>query len=546
MRKFAEKNQIKVLAFPGTTGILFAMDLPKSKAKNFLGFSIEREYTYKGKTKKHYLKNLLDFPQNGKKVNDPVDSNKAPFQKFRWSDYAVYPKTKYTYTFRAHYVGNKILQGPTFTTSTLSISDGEHQIIFNRAAGVSQAFERKFPNIDISKYDPKSELDDDARKWLSRGLLEKMEDFVMKGLNKDHRVDICIYEFELDEIIDILKKARDKNVQMRLVYHAKPGDEQTTQNKRSATKLGLTTEFITPRKTNAINHHKFIVISKKKGEEYEPIRVLTGSTNFTSNGVYRQANVLHTIYNTGVALAYSQLFEHLFAQKKFDSKVTRKYNNTSTPIPQNKNPALYFSPRARLSETGEVVSLVKNAKQEYIFCTAFDLHDSLDKVLFKKQKGLVKYGLQNSKSKVKGMSKDANPFVTPAMIKKGVEKYLMESKHGQRGNLLIHLKCFVLDFLSKSPVVITGSNNFSLASSANNDENLLIIKGDIDVADIYINEMFRFYDHYRFRYTLKQSKKEKQLLALDPTDAWTEKYYDPESDYFTERVRFIKGWHPNK
>lgn len=55
----------------------------------------------------------------------------------------------------------------------------------------------------------------------------------------------------------------------------------------------------------------------------------------------------------------------------------------------------------------------------------------------------------------------------------------------------IHTKYMIIDPFSNDPVVISGSANFSKASTDTNDENMLIIKGDKRIADIYFGEYMR-------------------------------------------------------
>ena len=47
--------------------------------------------------------------------------------------------------------------------------------------------------------------------------------------------------------------------------------------------------------------------------------------------------------------------------------------------------------------------------------------------------------------------------------------------------------------------IITGSANFSNASTKNNDENMLVIRGDTRVADLYLTEFMRLFMHFYFR-----------------------------------------------
>ena len=61
----------------------------------------------------------------------------------------------------------------------------------------------------------------------------------------------------------------------------------------------------------------------------------------------------------------------------------------------------------------------------------------------------------------------------------------------------IHNKFMLIDPLSSSPVVVAGSANFSEASSDTNDENMLVIRDNTRVADIYLGEFMRLYSPTR-------------------------------------------------
>jgi len=52
--------------------------------------------------------------------------------------------------------------------------------------------------------------------------------------------------------------------------------------------------------------------------------------------------------------------------------------------------------------------------------------------------------------------------------------------------------------------VITGSANFSPDSTSDNDENMLVIRGDLQVADTYFTEFGRLFQHFYARYWATQ------------------------------------------
>jgi phosphatidylserine/phosphatidylglycerophosphate/cardiolipin synthase-like enzyme len=98
----------------------------------------------------------------------------------------------------------------------------------------------------------------------------------------------------------------------------------------------------------------------------------------------------------------------------------------------------------------------------------------------------------------------------------------------------IHSKFLLKDPLSKDPVVVTGSANFSAPSTNDNDENMLAIRGNQRVADIYFTEFNRIFYHYYFRSVQEQTRKvldkeekkrsDQQTLFLSESDDWIKKY----------------------
>ena len=86
----------------------------------------------------------------------------------------------------------------------------------------------------------------------------------------------------------------------------------------------------------------------------------------------------------------------------------------------------------------------------------------------------------------------------------------------------------LIDPLGDDPLLITGSANFSDASTKNNDENMLVIRGESRVADIYLGEFMRLFNHFYFRHVANQaddSKADSGTGHLTPDDGWREGYY---------------------
>jgi phosphatidylserine/phosphatidylglycerophosphate/cardiolipin synthase-like enzyme len=65
-----------------------------------------------------------------------------------------------------------------------------------------------------------------------------------------------------------------------------------------------------------------------------------------------------------------------------------------------------------------------------------------------------------------------------------------------------------VDPLGEDPIVATGSANFSGASQSANDENMVVIRGNPRIADIYFGEFMRIFDHLYSRYIVGKMKEE--------------------------------------
>jgi phosphatidylserine/phosphatidylglycerophosphate/cardiolipin synthase-like enzyme len=90
---------------------------------------------------------------------------------------------------------------------------------------------------------------------------------------------------------------------------------------------------------------------------------------------------------------------------------------------------------------------------------------------------------------------------------------------------IIHDKIIVTDPLSDTCTVITGSHNLGYTASYQNDENILIIKGNKKLAAMYAVHVMDIYNHYRWRFNLVKEATEKKYPGLDLTDAWQDRFF---------------------
>ena len=545
MRKLTTNSQddFRVKAYAGTSGVLLAMDVAESRRRGLLGFAIEQK---EGTRQWSWLLNSLTFPGRPHTLPrwNATPSNLAPIQKFRWADYSIKPNTTCKYRVHLAYGTTEAPELGESLEVAVSTDDGQpkgHRVVFNRAVAASQGFERRFPELNkllSEKRDlPVEEWPEEPRQWLQHGLLDQILAFIERARDNKWGLDIAIYEYELTAIIDAVNAAHKRGVAVRVIYHAKAGDKQTLENIASLKKIPVASKKA--RVTTKIFHDKFIVLSKiNTAGEHVCQAVMCGSTNFTENAVYRQANVVHIADDKAVAASYLALFDLIWNDAE-DVAATRKWitqNNRMDP-----GNALFagFSPRSGGSDLAEFISVIRAADKDLLFATAFMLPEPiLDALLGTAHDDVLRYGIQNTKSRITGFHADRSAeFTATALLTSGLEGWVKEGLKGQRGHMLVHLKAIVANFTTDAPVIISGSHNLSAAASSGNDENYLIIRGDRDLADRYGLEILRFYEHYRFRYYAKLLKLKKvRPLAVD--DSWSANYFARGHLKALSRLRF--------
>ena len=118
MRTTKSANGITLKAYAGTTGVLLAFNVTDAKRTGLLGFALERLNPV---TKKwEWLSGMMPFPGQAHDAGQPIPTDVAPIQKFRWSDYRVHamygPVTK-----------PRLLAGPTVKVATACASSVRSQ-----------------------------------------------------------------------------------------------------------------------------------------------------------------------------------------------------------------------------------------------------------------------------------------------------------------------------------------------------------------------------------------------------------------------------------
>ena len=106
------------------------------------------------------------------------------------------------------------------------------------------------------------------------------------------------------------------------------------------------------------------------------------------------------------------------------------------------------------------------------------------------------------------------------------------------GFAIIHDKVMVIDPFSANCVVITGSHNLGHKASYDNDENLVIVKGNKKLALAYATHILDVYDHFSFRYWFKQFGKTADYTLEPDSEKWLGKYFDADGNIKNAQLNF--------
>jgi phosphatidylserine/phosphatidylglycerophosphate/cardiolipin synthase-like enzyme len=290
-------------------------------------------------------------------------------------------------------------------------------------------------------------------------------------------------------------------------------------------------------------------------EDNKPVQVWTGSTNITIRGIFGHSNTGHWIKNKSIAGQYVEYWKMLSknpAKASFNAS-TENIQADLDGKKLTKGTKLIFSPRKTDVMLGEYVKMMDKAKEAVCIIYPFNI-EKIFQDFYAEDRGYLRFIITDKggdKNKVYTNDKDVIK-TQGAVLDTAVENWVVEmTSKATTGasTLYVHNKFFIVDPLSASPVVVSGSANFSDESLTKNDENMLIIKGNQRVADIYFSEFARMFDHFMPRYL--QKLKEQKMLAkgishagfsnpLDETGSWCETYYNPEKLVTKRKKMFIK------
>jgi phosphatidylserine/phosphatidylglycerophosphate/cardiolipin synthase-like enzyme len=281
-------------------------------------------------------------------------------------------------------------------------------------------------------------------------------------------------------------------------------------------------------------------------ENGSPAQVWTGSTNITIRGIFGHSNTGHWIKNNDIAEKYFDYWQKLSCNpaKKDFVEVTEKIQKDIDGSTLRSGTKVIFSPRKSDAMLKEYIDLMDCADKAVCIIFPFNIED-IFKDFYAKDKKYLRFIITDKPGKKTDFyTNDRDVIRTQgAILDSPVENWVKEiTSKATTGasTLYVHNKFFIVDPLGKYPVIVSGSANFSDESLKDNDENMLIIKGNKRAADIYFSEFVRMFDHFLPRFLQKTKKTKKGFSKpLDDTGKWCEEYYDKDKLVEKRKQMFV-------
>jgi phosphatidylserine/phosphatidylglycerophosphate/cardiolipin synthase-like enzyme len=548
MRDRKVDRGLTVNAVAGTHVVSLGMDLSPSRRRGGLGFAIRREdHT---EDERQWLRGLKTFRETdpGLGPGETVSSRDHPFQAFQWADYSAKPEHDYTYTV----VPLTGRPGDLATSRAVSVRvrtepelAGTQSVFFNRGAIASQEYARRFNNIAPDRLEGDAQAA--AYRWLSRGLLEALLRFVGRATGPAFALHGAIYEFKRTEVLLALKQAAARDADVNIVYDGIPRPNGAKGPNEAAIADHRIKSLCKPRTRGTLMHNKFLVLSRND----RPIAVWTGSTNISENGLFGQLNVGHQVDDETIARAYRDYWTELARDPETAAlRIWAGENNPPVALPPPPGTRTLVSPRRGLSVLDHYADLAGSAEKALFMTFAFGM-DERFRAVYERDDRILRVALMEKEGNGPALEEGRRfirrvrrrPNVVVAVGKhdraNALDRWQKERADGIGVNVdWVHTKFMLVDPLSNDPVVVTGSANFSENSTNVNDENMLVIRGDRRVADIYFGEFLRCFTHHAFREALTFANRPLGNLVSAPE--WQDHHFNPRNDHFLRREYFAQ------
>ncbi|MRW89103.1 hypothetical protein GJ699_03805 [Duganella sp. FT80W] len=600
-------TQLTVTAHRGDCKTLLAYSLPENLAAGLAGFTI---ICQPEGVAPYYLYNTLQFEhpdQHAQVAIEPAYSSvNAPLHKFRWlhvpgsfhgAPTPVFGTYKYTVVPRYFDPQEHLKPLDTTLGSSVEVYVGPFtkdglQLGFTRGYTQSQAFVHHFgskariqPTGRDLLYDTTQQAGTspegqpytyaEAYDWLGFTARDRIFAFLDEVI-ADPKQYLQVFAYDLNEP-DVCKRllqlAGEGRVRIILdnagLHHsvATPKMEDRFEQAFNAVTKGAAQ--IKRGHFGSFAHDKvFVSFTAEKA-----LKVLTGSTNFSTTGLYVNSNHILVLDDSDVAQTYGDMFEAVWATDvKLAAYVKTPFSTLEYDVPTTALPPtrISFAPHAPAVAQQILQDIVTRVEEEgtrtggnasVLFAVmdigvgASPVYDAL-KTLNANPK-VVSFGISDDSQHI-ALYEPGQP--TGLLVTGKPGQTLLPPPFDQVPNVVgighqIHHKFVVCGFNTPEAVVYCGSSNLVSSGEEKNGDNLLTIR-DTEVATVFAIEALGLVDHFQFmdRMTKKsdaakpldklpanKQKAAKQVgWFLSTTDVWTKPYFK-EDDFRARDRKLFSG-----
>lgn len=332
--------------------------------------------------------------------------------------------------------------------------------------------------------------------------------------------------------------------------HKRGEDENAAAAAALAGKVDLSRRMLHP--NGAFAHNKFVVVEPRG----KPTWAWTGSTNWSPHGLYTQSNNGLELRDPDIAASYLNEWHRL-----------RAAGDTTPPPPLEPareqyhfsggatTTSVFFSPhhlpRADAANSPDLAyanALIRGAKQGVLSLMldpgwTGSLLQTLRQTAAAHPDLYVR-GVVNTDPTQHAHPDDASAigFLHGAeTVPSNYDVVLPTSQRepgepiadylGRVGIVVVHSKIIVVDPLGAHPVVLTGSHNMGVHAATVNDDNLVIVEGDRELAIAHALNVISVFNHFWWRYNLTAPAAPDAAVppprwsGLTPSDAWQDRFY---------------------
>jgi phosphatidylserine/phosphatidylglycerophosphate/cardiolipin synthase-like enzyme len=289
-------------------------------------------------------------------------------------------------------------------------------------------------------------------------------------------IDLAIYNMNIDGIAYALNQAKVRGVRVRVIY------DGSTTNSSIYVLQGVPILASPTSSSYGIMHNKFMVIDCDTDDPNDAI-LFTGSMNFTSTQVNKDANNILIIQDRSLALAYRMEFEEMWggSGNQPNPSASRfgpfKKNNTPHYFNVGGIPIeSWFSPSDGVNS--KILAAINSANTSLFIPTNLITRDDLANAIEKRRQNgvLCRVVVDDDAS--------CSDQVVATLTQALGTNFRETTESG-----ILHHKVLIADALqtNSNPVVLTGSHNWSNNAEIRNDENTLILY-DASIANLYYQE----------------------------------------------------------